>query len=98
MQNENLITIRKFCVSHNLEHSFIDELGRHGLIEITSIEEENYLDREQLPELEKFTRLYADLGINIEGIGAVQHLLQKVEAMQTEIRTLKYRLNIYEID
>jgi hypothetical protein len=40
--------------------------------------------------------LYHELHINIEGIDAIHHLLQRIENMQHEIIALKNRLSFYE--
>lgn len=96
MQKEELIPAREFCSSHNLEVSFIYSLQQYGLIEITTLKETTYLPASQLPQVERIIRLYSELGINIEGIDAISHLLQRVEDMQNEIKTLKNKLNLYE--
>jgi MerR HTH family regulatory protein len=96
MQNENLVEARQFCISHNLEISFLSELQEHGLVEITTVEQESYLTIEQLPEVEKVVRLHSDLGINMEGIDAIRHLLQRMENIQQELIQLRSRLGIYE--
>jgi len=40
--------------------------------------------------------LHVDLDINIEGLDAISHLLQKVNALQNELVALRNRLQIYE--
>jgi hypothetical protein len=96
MQKEELIPAKEFCSSHDVEVSFIYTLQQYGLLEITTIEETTYLAANQLPLAERITRLYSELGINIEGIDAIKHLLKKVEDMQDEIMVLKNRLSLYE--
>ena len=96
MQNEGLIPAKEFCSSHNLEVSFIYTLQQYGLLEITTIEETTYLAANELPQAERIARLHSELGINIEGIDAIKHLLTKVEDMQDEIAMLKNRLSLYE--
>ena len=92
MPTETLIAVRKFCQIHNLEISFVDDLCEYGLIEIARVEEENYFQPDQLPALEKFVRLHTELGINMEGIDAIHHLLDRIENMQSEISQLNNRL------
>ena len=96
MQTADLIATKEFCSSHNLEVSFIYTLQQYGLLEITTIEEITYLPAIQLQQAEKIARMYLELGINIEGIDAIKHLLQRVEHMQDEITLLKNRLSLYE--
>ena len=96
MQTDDLVAVQQFCSSHNLEASFIQTLQQHGLIEITTIEETVYLPVSELPYAERIVRLHHELGINIEGIDAIKHLLQRMENMQQEIMALKNKLSLYE--
>jgi hypothetical protein len=96
MQKEDLIPAREFCSSHNLEVSFIYTLEQYGLLEVTTVEETIYLPVSQLPNAERMARLHSELGINMEGIDAIKHLLKKVEDMQDEIAMLKNKLSLYE--
>lgn len=98
MQTDYLIPVDEFCVIHNIEISFISSLQQNGLIEITTIKETGYIDKNQLKQIEKFIRLYYDLDINIEGIETITHLLQRVNAMQDEIQILRNRLRFYEAE
>lgn len=96
MQKEELVPVNEFCVSHKLEVSFIYTLQQYGLVDITTIEETVYLPINQLEQAEQIARLHNELGINIEGIDAIRHLLERVQEMQQEIRVLRNRLNLYE--
>ncbi len=96
MNKANLIPANEFCASHNIEISFIDSLHEAGMIEITIIEETEYIQENQLYELEKIVRLYYELDINLEGIETVLQLLQRISNMQDEITLLKNRLRLFE--
>ena len=96
MQKEDMIPATEFCKSHHLEFSFLYALEQYGLVEITTIEQVVYLPVSQLPQAERIARLHNELGINMEGIDAIKHLLQRVEEMQHEIALLKDRLSLYE--
>ena len=78
MQTDYLIAVDKFCANHNIEISFISSLQQNGLIEITTVKEEEYIDPDQLLLLEKIVRLYYELDINIEGIETINYLLQRI--------------------
>jgi hypothetical protein len=93
---ENLIPAHEFCVSHNIEISFISILQESGLIEITTVEETVYIHRKHLKDLEKMVRLYYDLDINLEGIETITYLLRRLQSLQEEITDLKNRLRVYE--
>lgn len=96
MRIDNLIAVNEFCVHHNIEISFINLLKQNGLIEISTIESKYFVEKEQLPQLEKFVRFYYDLDINLEGIETITWLLQRIEILQDEINKLKNRLRFYD--
>ena len=91
-----MVAIDEFCASHEIEISFISSLQESGLIEIKRISDSDYIEKEQLVHLEKFVRLYYDLDINLEGIETITYLLQRMNSMNEEIRTLKNKLRLYE--
>lgn len=96
MQTENLISINDFCLSHNIEISFINSLQKAGLIEVTIIDETEFINAVYLQQLEKIVTFYYELDINLEGIETINHLLQRIELMQDEITMLRNRLGLYE--
>lgn len=97
MANEGFIETRTFCSSHQVEFSLLENMQQFGLLEIREIDETSYFPVEQLPQVEKMIRLYADLGINMEGLDAIRYLLGRMETMQHEICRLKNILKEYEL-
>ena len=93
---DDLIAVNEFCVNHNIEISFLNLLQQYGLINISIIESKYFVEKEQLPQLEKFVRFYYDLDINLEGIETITYLLQRIEILQNEIIKLKNRLRFYD--
>ncbi|HTD39455.1 MAG TPA: chaperone modulator CbpM [Mucilaginibacter sp.] len=98
MTTATLISTRDFCTWHRVEYTFISSLREAGLVETTIIEQAEYIPETQLQRLEKMVRMHHDLDINIAGIEAITHLLDRLEAIQDEIRELKNKLNRYEGD
>lgn len=94
--DDRYISVIEFCNWHQLEHSFIHSLNEHGLIHTIIIEEDEYIEREQIGDLERMVRLHLDLEINPEGIGAINHLLERVLQLQNEVRQLQNKLKRYE--
>lgn len=92
MEKDELIPAEEFCTYNNVEYSFISSLEDSGLISITSVEHSAYIPADEIQKLEKLTRLHYDLDINLEGIEAIYHLLEKIEQMQKEILQLKNRI------
>lgn len=95
MQNE-LIIISEYCSKCHIEPSFIDMLHEGGLIDIWTDDGKRYLTFSQLPDVERYSRMYYDLSINMEGIDAIHHLLERIEEMQKEIHSLRGRLRLFE--
>lgn len=96
MENKQLIQIEQFCAHYHIEFAFIHSLYEFGLVEIITVEDVQYLRGEQLAELEKMIRLHYDLEINMEGIDAITHLLQRMNELREELGLLKNRLRLYE--
>ena len=48
-----------------------------------------------MPDVERYSRMYYDLSINMEGIDAIHHLLARMEEMQREIHSLRGRLRLH---
>lgn len=97
MQNE-FIVVREYCDKCHIEQSFIEMLNDNGLIEIVLKNDEPCLPFVQLPDIERYSRMYYDLSINMEGIDTIHNLLMRIESMQDEIRHLRSRLRLYEDD
>ena len=93
---KELFAITTYCSLHGIDHSFITSLSEEGLINITVENNDEFIEEEQLPELEIYTRWHHDMGINTEGIDAIRHLVHKVRNLQAELNSLKARLKAYE--
>lgn len=91
----DLIIVSEYCNKCHIDPSFILMLEEDGLIEVQEMNKEKYLLVSQLAELEKYTRMYYDLSINIAGIDAIHHLLDRVQTMQREIHRLRNQLNAF---
>lgn len=94
MQTE-LIIVSEYCHKCHIEPSFIDMLQEGGLIEVLTEAGERYLLLSQLPDVERYSRMYYDLSINMEGIDAIHHILERMEGMRKEINSLRNQLLLY---
>ena len=97
MEEKNSVSAKAFCHYHQIEITFIRSLHEYGLLQVEATSDEDWLlAPEQLEPLERMVRLHYDLHINLEGLDAIQHLLQRVEDMQRELLTVRNRLRLYE--
>ena len=94
--SEEIIPVETFCSYYHVERTFIETLESYGLISISYKENQRFILKDELTELEKFSRMYYELDINIPGIDALKHLLEKIKELQQETEMLRTRLRIYE--
>ena len=81
---------------YEVEESFIESLHEVGLIKVSYHEEEKFIEYDELTNLEQFIRWYYEMDINLEGIDALRHLLEKVKLLQSEVDQLKSELQFYK--
>lgn len=91
-----LFAVTTYCMMHNIDHSFISSLHEEGLISITIENDDEFIEEDQLQELEIYTRWHHEMGINTEGIDAIRHLVDRIRQLRLEINSLKNRLKLYE--
>jgi len=96
MEKETLIAVKDFCFYHELKFSFIENLDAYGLIAIQTVGESSYISEADLPTLERYVSFYRHLDINFEGMEAITYLLERIDALQSEITTLKNKIRFYE--
>ncbi|CAN5269046.1 hypothetical protein BH23BAC2_BH23BAC2_09110 [soil metagenome] len=96
MKQENLIALDEICIHHKIEMSFIHSLNESGLIQVTIIREDLFIDRKQLTQLEKYIEFHYSLGINLEGIETINHLLKRMDILQGEVTKLRNMLHFHK--
>lgn len=98
MTTEQLIAVEVFATHHGVEAAFVRSLHERGLIHITLVREEHFIEADELARIEQLARLHYDLDINLEGLEAISHLLERVAAAQHDLRVVRERLRLYEAD
>lgn len=98
MKQLELIPLELFCSITHVETTLIDALAESGLVVITVQQEQRFIPVEELERLEKLVRLHEDLGINVAGLEAIEHLLHRLESLHEEMRDLRNRLRLYEME
>ncbi|MDR1756780.1 MAG: chaperone modulator CbpM [Culturomica sp.] len=92
------IILSDYCLVNGIEPSFILLLKEEGLIETREKDGREYIPVSQLHYLERYSRMYYDLSINVEGIDVIRHMLERMEEMHREIRRLENRLRCFGMD
>ncbi|MGG7666663.1 chaperone modulator CbpM [Dyadobacter sp. BHUBP1] len=96
MENDQLIAIEVFCMNYDVEYEFVESLQEHDLIETVIVGNNRFLQVPQLNHIERIIRLHRELDINLEGIEAIQGLLNRIEHLDREVASLRNRLRFYE--
>ena len=96
MENDELIGIEIICTQYQIEPSFIEELTDYGLLSIIETEDNRFVEKKMIRDLEKMIHFRYELGINLEGIDTILHILQRLESLQEEMIVLRNRLRFYE--
>lgn len=91
--DDELITpVTRICEEYHIEPAFIHELCEFGLIDLTERDDQKYIRHQRIPELERMIHLRYELDINVAGIEAIGHLLQRIESLQQEVISLRNQL------
>ena len=93
MRSENLITVKDFCVYHNVAHTFVEYLADAGLVKVTKT---NCIPLDEIQKVERFVRLHNQLEINEPGVATINNLLEKLDDMEQEMSVLRSKLRLYE--
>lgn len=92
----NYIKIVDYIQTTHIEITFIQTLADNGLLTLIVLDNQQYIDEEQLPDLEKFSNWHYELEVNHQGIEVAYHLLKKIEQLQQEVAQLKMKTKLIE--
>ncbi|MGQ1927897.1 chaperone modulator CbpM [Ornithobacterium rhinotracheale] len=92
------IKISDYCKNTQIESTFISELQDEGILVLQQVDNEDCIEEDMLEELEKYSRWHYDLGVNLAGIDAMRHMLQRMQQMEREIQSLKNSLRFFDKD
>jgi len=96
MESNELIPVQIFHLHYHVEEAFITSLYELQLVEITIIDNIQYIAVTHLPQVEKLIRLHSDFNLDADALAVAAHLLEKVDTLQTELSNLRSRLRVYE--
>ncbi|AFL97645.1 chaperone modulator CbpM [Ornithobacterium rhinotracheale] len=92
------IKISDYCKNTQIERTFISDLQDEGILVLQQVDNEYCIEEDMLEELEKYSRWHYDLGVNLAGIDAMRHMLQRMQQMEREIQSLKNSLRFFDKD
>jgi len=83
------IAVKSICTIYEVSESMLSNMADYDLIEIVITDDVPLLAIEEVAKLERYIRLYLDLGINLEGLAVIKDLLEERERLRREIIRLK---------
>lgn len=96
MSTKNFIPLNELCSNYQVEMSFFNDLHEIGLIEVVTFKKTLYIHQDKITTIEKIVRLHHELEINLAGIDAIFHLIQKLEDKENELIQFKNKLHFYQ--
>ena len=93
MENNETIAAEECCSYYNIELSFVQLLDEHGLINLSKADDKVFISHDELPNLEKYMHLHYDLNINLEGLEAISHLLERIHDLQRQMVLLQNKVS-----
>ncbi|MDY9919638.1 hypothetical protein PSM36_0802 [Proteiniphilum saccharofermentans] len=81
---------------YEVEESFIESLRDVGLIHVIDQDDDRFIEYDDLSDLEQFIRWHYEMDINVAGIDALRHMLDRVRSLQSEIERLVGELRFYK--
>ncbi len=94
---EEMIAAKDVCNCYSIDYVFINELSSYGLINVVTVQEDNFISYDDLPKVEKLIRLHQELDINVEGLEAICNLLENIEQLQHEVDHLKNKARLINL-
>jgi hypothetical protein len=94
--NERRILYSECLEIYKIERSFVEELNQSGLVRLVTEQDREFVECDELEYLEQFIRWNRDLDINVAGIEALHHLLQRMNSLQDKLTRLKNELAFYK--
>lgn len=89
MATSKKISVDQLCMYYEVETAFVHALNDHGLINLTKSKKGHEIHFEHLADFERFVHLHYELEINMAGLEAITHLLDRVKLLQQEIKQLR---------
>ncbi len=94
--NEKRLLYSECLQIYKIEESFIESLHEVGLIKVVYSDDDRFIEYDEISDLEQFIRWYYEMDINVEGIDALRHMLERVKSLQSEVEQLRSEIQFYK--
>ncbi|MFV0181856.1 chaperone modulator CbpM [Empedobacter falsenii] len=80
------ISIVQYCQYHQIEPQFLIDLYKNDLVVLHERNQEYFIEENDLKLIERFIQFHYDLGVNLEGLEVIHHLLKQIETLQKQLK------------
>lgn len=85
-----VFSVQELAVRCGVDVAFVEQLVRLGVIDTHPEAEEGFAGEISL-RVGRFVRLQRDLGVNFEGAAVIIELLDRIDALEYELRSIRRR-------
>ena len=90
------ISVEEIIRLYKIDYTFLDQLIDSELLHPQTENSIRYIIYEELPHLERFANWHYDLDVNLPGIEIIHKLLNQMEELRNENRSLLQNVLKYE--
>ncbi len=83
------ISIKTLASFHHIDESVLLEMLEYEIVPVKKTGNQLLINTDNLNELERALRLYAELGVNMQGIDIICRMRTQLEALQEEVLQLR---------
>lgn len=84
------LTLEQFARRSGCHPELVIQLVRFGVIDAARVSDDEWrFPAEQLPRIQRGLRLRRDLGINVNAMGLILDLIERIEQLEFELDQLK---------
>ncbi|CAM3336651.1 chaperone modulator CbpM [Empedobacter stercoris] len=80
------ISVVQYCHYHQIEPQFLIDLYKNDLVVLHERNQEYFIEENDLKLIERFIQFHYDLGVNLEGLEVIHHLLKQIETLQKQLK------------
>ena len=80
------ISVVQFSQYHPIEPQFVLDLYQNGLVVLHERNQEFFIEEDDLTNVERYIKFHYELGVNLEGLEVINHLLKQIEVLQKQIK------------
>ena len=80
------ISVVQFSQYNQIEPQFVLDLYQNGLVVLHERNQEFFIEEDDLTNVERYIKFHYELGVNLEGLEVISHLLKQIEVLQKQIK------------